>query len=412
MVIRWLFLFFTVQLPLFYLFCIYCLCLPLRSVAADTARINGCFKPFILATHPLGQFIGRISHNFNTAPAQRNTISLGMSSANVWQPEVKGYFPHDENVTHILSAVRWDQRDSVFQGYPGNYDSTVFSSDGVLRTFHVSLRIKLTSCSELDITGRALLLSGGAPPTALLTSDGFIEWFHSHIKGGEDPFARRQYPMNQAGIFYQDEQGRKIQLHKGGFMVPGIQLNYYHYANVPWLNRHQLQASVGAHLSLNLASFNRCADAGVSGTLQKQFNRGRRHIYTLGASGSILRQRIVTSGRGVDFSHNQLLKSAECMFEFRKKLDKQAYWALGLNFYYLDPYHPANEFDRVTPVGKRISSHWHLALTHMYRNSQYWSLVYSYGRSVIWSIYALQDFKVNNGPDFQTGFSVVIPYTK
>lgn len=389
-----------------------CVLLPLLTTAADTTRIDGCFKPFLLATHPVGQFTGRISHNFNTAPVQRSTLSFGMSSANVWQPEVKGYFPHDEQVTQRLSNVRWDQRDSVFQAYPRNYDSTVFSSDGVLRTFHVSLRIKLTQSSELEIIGRALLLSGGEPPTAVVTSDEFIEWFHSHIKGGEDPFARRQFPFNQAGISYQDQKGKHFQLHKGDFVIPGIQLNYYHYAHLPWLNRHHMQAGIGVHAAVNTIWFNRSVDAGVSGTLQKQFNYGRRHVYTLGASGSVLRQKALSFADGVDFSHNKVLKSAECMFEYKKALTRQRHWTLALNFYYLDSYHPAREFDRVTPVGNRLSSHWHLALTHMYRNSQYWSLIYSYGRSVIWSIYALQDFKVNNGPDFQTGFSIAAPLNR
>lgn len=378
----------------------------------DTTRIYGCYKPFILATHPLGQFISRVSHNFNTAPPQRTSISVGMSSANVWQPEVKGYFPLDDNVVQALSKVRWDQRDSVLQSYPRNYDSAVFSSDGVLRTFHVNVRVKLSSNSELEVLGRALLLSGGSPPTALLTSDAFIEWFHSHIKGGEDPFARRQFPFNQAGISYLDRAGRKFNLNKGDWIVPGIQLNYFYYANSSWFNRHYLQGSMGVHLGVNTIAFNRSIDAGISATLQKQFNSGRKSTYTLGASGSALRQRILDFGNRVDFSHNNVLKSMECMFEFRRALNNGRRWTIGLNFYYLDSYQPTNEFDAVTPVGNRISSHWHLALTHMYRNSQYWSLVYSYGRSVIWSVYALQDFKVNNGPDFQTGFSVHFPLTQ
>lgn len=385
------------------------LLLPLLVTGADTTRMEGCYKPFILATHPLGQFIGRISHNFNTAPVKHRTLSFGMSSANVWQPEVKGYFPHDAQVTQTLSSVRWDQRDSVFQAYPRNYDSSVFSADGVLRTFHVSLRMNLSSSSELEVIGRALLLSGGQPSTAWLTSDGFIEWFHSHIKGGEDPFARRQFPFNEAGISYQDRKGKQFRLRQGSFIVPGIQVNYYRYANRLWLNSHHMQAAFGVHAALNTVTFNTSLDAGLSGTLQKQFNYGRRHVYTLGVAGSVLRQKVVHFGSGVEFSHNKVLKSAECMFEYRKATTRQRHWALALNFYYLDPYHPAEEFDQVTPVGNRLSSHWHLALTHMYRNSQYWSLVYSYGRSVIWSFYALQDFKVNNGPDFQTGASVCIP---
>jgi hypothetical protein len=100
------------------------------------------------------------------------------------------------------------------------------------------------------------------------------------------------------------------------------------------------------------------------------------------------------------------------MFEYKKKMKNNNFWALGLSFYYLDSYHPEKEFDNITPVGNRYSPHWHLALSHLYTNSQYWSLIYTYGSKWLWSVYLLEDFKVNNGPDIQTGISVEIPLNR
>jgi hypothetical protein len=381
-----------------------------QSAKNDTVLFTGCNKPTLLASHPLGQFIGRINHNFNTAPVQRTSVSFGLNNANIWQPEVKAYLPHDAQATTFLSTFPWHQRDSVFQNMPRNYDSTVFSADGVMRTFNINVRFKVTAHSDLEITGRGMWLTGGQQPTALITSDGFIEDFHSNIKGGEDPFARKQYTYNQADIFYQDREGKNLHLKKGQFIVPGVQFNYYVYANNKWLNRHAVQASAGVHLGINLPAFSRSVDAGVSGVLQKQFNSGHKHLFTIATAGSLLRQQVWTSSNHVDFSRSKVLPALECMFEYRKALSPIRYWAIGLNFNYLAPYHPSKEVDAVTPVGNRLSSHWHLALTHMYRNSQYWSLVYTYARKCVWSVYALQDFKVNNGPDFQTGIAVQMPF--
>lgn len=68
-----------------------------------------------------------------------------------------------------------------------------------------------------------------------------------------------------------------------------------------------------------------------------------------------------------------------------------------------------DDFELLTPVGNRISPHWHLAFTHLYRNNQNWTLISSFGKEWIWSFYLNEDFKVNNAPDIQTGIAVEVP---
>ena len=380
-----------------------------QAVGEDTAMWVGCHKPTLLASHPLGQFIGRINHNFNTVPVTQPAFSFGLTNANVWQPEVRAYLPHDAEATKFLSLHPWHKRDSIFQAMPRNYDSTVYVADGVMRTFNVAVRFRVSRFGELQIIGRAMWLTGGEAPTAWVVSDGFIEDFHSHIKGGEDPFARKQYAYNQASIFYLDRTGKSLHLKKGQVVIPGVQVNYHVYANHKVLKKYRIQASAGLHLGLNLPAFSRSVDGGLSGVLQKQFIHKGKQVYTLAVAGGLLRQQAWAAQSHVDFSRSKWLPSIESMFEYRQQKSRQHYWAIGLNFYYLGSYHPAGQFNDVTPIGNRYSSHWHLALTHLYRNSQYWSLVYTLGRKCVWSVYALQDFKVNNGPDFQTGIAVELP---
>lgn len=378
----------------------------------DTNTVVSSFtfnSPVVLATHPLGEFISRINHNFALKPVTKTSLSIGITNANIWLPEVKEYLPHSYEATQRLSKVVWHKRDSVFQAMQRNYDSTVFFADGVWRVIHLNLRFNLSSQCELAINTKAIWLTGGQQPTALITSDGFIEDFHSNVKGGEDPFARKQYAYNQASLFYQDKTGKKLHLTEGSFIVPNFQLNYYWYPPNNWLKKLNMQTNVGAHIGINLPSFSRSIDAGISCVLIKEFCASKKYRYIIAASGNVLRQKIWSAKSHVDFSRSKALPSIAALFEFKNVITKSKFWAIGLNYYYLAPFHPANEFDEVTPVGNRLSSHWHLAVTHMYRNSQYWSLVYSFGSKYFWSAYLTQDFKVNNAPDFQTGLSIQIP---
>ncbi|MCU0421584.1 MAG: hypothetical protein MUC81_02145 [Bacteroidia bacterium] len=377
--------------------------------ASDTTVIKGSYKPFLLPSHPLAQFIGYVQHNFRTAPVQKITLHAGLNNANIWQPKVLGYLPHDAKVTQLLSQFPWHKRDSIFQGFPQQYDSTVYAADGVTRTLYVHTRIRLSKRDEMEVGFKGVLFSGGSLPTAFVTSDEFIEWFHSNIAGGKDPFARKRYNLNDAYLYYKDREGREINLSKNAFIIPGIQLHYYRYCHHQKLSKRNIQLGFGVHTSFNTTSFNRSFDGGISTNIQKQFKYGAKHYFTLGASVGVLQQKIITLKQSVDFSRNHTLKSVEAIFEYRKMLHAEKFRSLGLHFNYIDPYHPAREFDNITPVGNRLTSHWHLGLTHLYRNSQYWSLIYTLGNQWIWSIYILEDFKVNNAPDIQTGISVEIP---
>lgn len=63
----------------------------LNDSITSAYELNGCYKPNILASHPLGLFISRINHNFNAAPPKGLKLNIDLGSANVWLPEVKAY---------------------------------------------------------------------------------------------------------------------------------------------------------------------------------------------------------------------------------------------------------------------------------------------------------------------------------
>ena len=49
---------------------------------------------------------------------------------------------------------------------------------------------------------------------------------------------------------------------------------------------------------------------------------------------------------------------------------------------------------------------WGIGTTNLYKNNNYWTLLYSFTRKVTTTIYLQQDLTVNNSPDIQTGVSV------
>ncbi|MES2654168.1 MAG: hypothetical protein V4620_01170 [Bacteroidota bacterium] len=381
----------------------------LNDSISSTNQLNGCYKPNILVSHPFGLFISRINHNFNGAPPKVIKLNIDLGSANVWLPEVKAYRPKDPAVMEHLKQFPWHKRDSVFQAFPQNYDSSVFSADGVIKTFDINVRLPFSKSIELVVNMRSFLLTQGEMPFSILTNDELIEFFHSKIAGGEDPFARKSYGLNKANIYYQDLKGNTLQIKNGQFVIPGIQFNLFHYLKWNFLRKHQLLFNSGLHIGCNTSVYNRSLDLGASAAIQKQIKIRKKNALTFALAGSILKQKVIDINSQATFSSSPYFVSYETMFEYRKQLGKGKFWQIGLNFYYQSAYNNEEDFDQLTPIGKRISPHWHLALTHLYRNNQNWSLISSYGKKWVWSFYLNEDFKVNNAPDIQTGIAVEIP---
>lgn len=314
----------------------------------DTLEINsddnGCIKPNLLPSHPFGLFISRINHNLNISPPSTIKLNFDLGNANVWLPEVKLYQPNDPSVAKHLSQFSWDKRDSVFQAFPRSYDSALFNADGVIKTFNINVRIPISKSFELAVCLRSFLLTQGNIPISFFTNDDFIEFFHSNIAGGEDPFARKIYGLNKAGINYQDFKGNKLNISNGQFIVPGIQFNLHYYLKNSFLTKHKIYVNSGLHIGLNTSQYNRSLDLGISGALQKQINLGTKHQLKFALAGSILQQRIANLGSEIEFSSNNYFLSHEMMFEYRKQLKNNRFWQIGLNFYYQSAYNKRGRF--------------------------------------------------------------------
>lgn len=183
---------------------------------------NGIERPSILSTHHFGIFSARINQNFKISPPKSSTFSLNYTSGNTFHPYVEAYFPKNPEVRARLSEIKWHDRPFNFinkETTPADYINIVI--DAVIKEFRANYNFAISNQHEFGLTLRTYLITKGKHPFSLFTSDETIEWFHTNIAGGEDPFGRRYYGLNQVNFSYQDRNGRTLQLNANDFFVGG-----------------------------------------------------------------------------------------------------------------------------------------------------------------------------------------------
>lgn len=371
------------------------------------------YKPNLLSSHPLLLLGSRISQSFRVGAARQPAIDIEWGSGNVWEPPVKAFLPRDPAALYRLQQVPWHKRDSVYQLIPRNHDSMYFAADAVIKVIRLKFTVPLAMQHELQVQLRGFLLSGGKAPFSLLSNDAFIEKFHSHIAGGEDPFARKSYGYNKASIYYQDVHGRVLQWNRGDFVLPGAELSYYYYPQATALAARNIFINAGLHAGINLSSYNRSLDMGLSLAAQKVWTRGKRYVFNLATGPSLLRQRVLEKGNNVVYSSNPYLFSMESYAQLRKlRAGKRKSYFVGLSHIFMSAINRRADFEKVVLAADRISTHWHMAFSHLYRATENWTLVLGCTGKSTFQFYIKEDFRVDNAPDLQAGFAWAIPLTK
>ena len=191
---------------------------------------NGIDRPSVLATHHFGIFSSRINQNFKITPITHPTFSVNYTSGNSFHPFVEAYFPKDPTVREQQRQKIWYQRDFNFidqETTPADYMNIVI--DAIIKEFRIDYNFAVSKEHEINISLRSYLITKGKHPFSLFTSDETIEWFHSNVAGGEDPFGRRFYGLNQVNFEYLDRNGRILKLDANDFFIGGIEFNHFYY---------------------------------------------------------------------------------------------------------------------------------------------------------------------------------------
>ncbi|MDF1573764.1 MAG: hypothetical protein P1P86_01050 [Bacteroidales bacterium] len=359
----------------------------------------------------MGILSSRTNHIFQTKAAKTYSLAFGISSGNIWLPYVRAYQPLNEADKDLMRSFVWNDRDYYFDQENSPSESMGFQADGIIRAYQLHLNIPLFNKHELMVNSRVFSLDGGRIPYSLLTSDRLIEWFHSNVAGGEDPFARKVYGMDQAYIRYTDEDGRTLEIDKGQFTFSGMDLNYTYYPEIKSLENHRIYTNFGMQLGLNASRYNSSLDVGLSTSLIKIIPiRNNRAIHA-GAGLSAIYQNLILFGDPVHIRNRNALLSSEVLLSYIIPVKRSGCFSLALSYHIRSSMNKRKDFETIVLTGDRITSHWHYSISHFYKVLSANYLIISYSKGAFaYSIFLREDFSVDNAPDAQTGFGIKMSF--
>ncbi len=371
------------------------------------ADSNPIFYANRLSTHPFGIFSSRVNHNFQTKSAKKISLAANISNGNVWLPNVKAYIPLDETDIYTMQNYIWHEREAFYDEENSPSKTIEFHADGVIRFYQINLNIPLSAKHELKINTRAFSIDAGKVPYSLLTSDRFIEWFHSNISGGEDPFARKHYGLEHALIRYTDNNGKNLEINEGDLMLSGIDLSYSYYPVINSLAKKNIYTNISVLLGANVSHINPSLDLGFNSSIIKEIDLRNRKKLRLGLSISTLHQKIIRFGEGIQLTNKKLLLGSEFLVNYTIPTKKNGSVTFATTYFAQNSFNKRSEYKSIVLTGERISTHWHYSISHLYRvlAANYFIVTYSKG-IFAFSIYIREDFAVDNAPDAQAGFGV------
>ncbi len=386
------------------------LALNAQDTSKDTLSLKrGISKPNITPVHPFGMFSMRLSQNFRTHAQKGLSIDLTTSSGNVWSEPVTTYLPTSTTERDRLSDIIFFSRQFFFDPEVEPAKVYELSLDAVLKDIRLEAIIGIADRQELRVGLRANLVTKGKFPFTIFSGDEFIEFFHSNIAGGEDPFARRSYGLNKANISYTDRNGNTMNLGQGDFILSGIETSYFYYPSFLTNERQNFFMNFGVHLGGNLSKYNTSVDMALSSSAIKSLTWRDKNTFSIGLGSSLLRKNLVTFNNDLDLGTNKYIFNIEGHLEYAKRSASGATNSIGLNYMLQTSYHKRNEFDYAVLVGVRRQVTWHHGASHLYDPLSYWTLIYTFTKKWNFSFYLQQDFEVNNAPDIQSGIRLGIP---
>lgn len=370
----------------------------------DSLKSVDIIQAKLIGNHPLGIYMMRLESDFRIHPVSKSRLSIQLSSANVWEPLVTAYKPLQENDRAFFNSLVWYDREYAFDHNSIPSEQISFEADAIIKGLHLSYYLPLGKQQEIRFDLRSYLFTEGKLPFSIFSSDKFLEFFHSNIAGGEDPFARRYYGLDQAGIRYIDEEGRAIEKQANDFVLPSLEAHYTYFIPSKFLAEQDFYINLGAHLGVNTNSYNPSTDLGISAAFIKQLKLKNKKILQLASGTSLTIPSLIKLGETVNINNTAILFTADWQLSYQGKTNKNNQWEIALNYHHQSPYQSREDTDGIILVGERISSHWHYAISHLYDSSTLWSLVFNYATPhYAISVYFSEDIKVNNAPDIQTG---------
>ncbi|MEH6536527.1 MAG: hypothetical protein V7719_09055 [Psychroserpens sp.] len=372
-------------------------------------KISTIFKPSIVSTNPSSIFFSRIQGNFNFYPTESTKIDISIESGNVWSPPVVAYIPNQISDRDYISQFPWHEREFNVDVETLDAKSLEVASDGVIKGFRPNINFRLNAVSELKIGMRIFLLSGGKSPFSLITNDKFIEYFHDNIAGGDDPFDRGLYPKNEASLTFKDRNNNRVNIEKGDVFMNGLEFTHLYYPKFLKNEKRHIYFNIATHVGLNTSKYNSAIDLGIGINAMKQYTYKQVGVFNIGINLGINRLNIIDlKSNNVEFSTNNFLGNIESIIEYNFFSKGKTRHAFGLDFYIQSSLYKKKELDYLIPTKNGTSfKSWNSGTENLYKNNNYWTLMYTFQKKTSVTFYLQQDLTVNNNPDIQAGINMM-----
>jgi hypothetical protein len=375
------------------------------NVLCQNDSIN-IWKPYLLSNHPLGIFTSRINHNFNSYATSKLQISFTISRGNVWLPEVVSNHLINKTDQDFFSEFLWHEKEYHFNLNPAESKQEILMADGVFSSYYLQVSAPISTKSDFNLSVKANQIVGGQVPYSLLTSDQLLEWFHTNIAGGEDPFGRKLYDFDQNKLFYQDKNGGTISIEDDQVFLTEVSFDTYYYPTFSFLEKHNIKMNTGLHTAGSFINSKMNFDLGLASTISKKIHTKKKLTITSGFSGSVLIPNIIKSSK-VSINQNKALFSFESQWNFIRKIKPTRDFIFGINYHLQSAFQPTSELDNIVFTGERNVSHWHYAGRSLHIGIQGWSFIFSIrNKNFTYSTFFREDFVVDNAPDFQVGWGI------
>lgn len=388
-----------------------CICLFGFSQDSDTIfnnSKNGITKPNILSTHPFGILFSRVQGNFKINATQKTILNIGIESGNVWAAPVQAFIPNNNDVRERVKKTPWHGREFAYDYESLDAKTIALQFDGIIKGLRANASFNIGKQHELNVGMRMYMLTNGKLPFSSITGDSFIEFFHRNIAGGDDPFGRELFGLNKAKIIYKDSNDKTLELTNGDLLIGGIETSYYYYPEKLINTNNSFFMNFGTHLGTNLSKYNSSIDFGFSLNAIKIYKINPRNYFYLAASvGGTKKNIIEFNNDNINLGTNNFIGYLESALEFNTVSKGKTTHSFGIDFYLQTSFNKRKEFDYLIPIRNGVTEKsWVTGISHLYKNNNYWTFLYSFTRKITTTFYIQQDLTLNNSPDIQTGLSI------
>jgi hypothetical protein len=354
-----------------------------------------------------------MTQSFKVRASAMPQLHLETQSGNNFHAPVQAFLPDDPGLRTQFADQIWYFRVFDFVDQETTPAQVMdIEIDAVYKVYRPALSFPLNDRNEIRIGLRAFQTVKGNFFDSPFTNDASIEWFHSNIAGGEDPFGRKFYGVNEVAVNYTDRKGKTLNMQAGDIILGGIELAHTYYPELQKWNERNLFFNLQSQIGWNTSAYNNSLDLGIGINAVKKYFLNNKSDLWLGLGYSVLCKNAIDGRDNLDLGNNRFLGSGEVMAQWTHQTSKGNQNIIGVNYLNQTSYFKKEEADYFHLKGDyaAINQGWHYGYTTLIENLSSWSLLYTHARPKIsYTIYVKEDLNINNAPDVETGISVQIP---